>query len=435
MKLAYQLLERRRRSRGARRRLDPEAARYTAGMQQDDVGRLADWIIAAGLEGASEPALLSGFCRRARESGIPLAHVLVIIDTLHPILEGRAFRWRSERASEAEVIEYGSTREGEAAERWHRSPFYQLVQSGESKLRLNLAASGLRDYAGLDELRAQGMVDYLALIHRFAPEGTIGEMDCVYSAWATDLPGGFREEHIAALKRLSAALGLAIKSASLARINATLVETYLGRDPGRRVLGGAIARGIAEEIDAVVWYSDLRGYTRISDSAPPTQIIPFLNDYADAIISAILDQGGDVLKLIGDGTLAIFKAETPERGCACALMAAEKALGSVAALSAARAAAGLPATEMYLGLHAGTMFYGNIGSMSRLDFTVVGPAVNEASRIAAMCRSLEQPVLLSSAFVAAAGAAPRDRFVSVGRYALRGVARPQELYTLDLTAA
>jgi adenylate cyclase len=400
-------------------------------MADDDVARLCDWIVGGGLAGADESGLLSGLCQRAVAIGIPVAFVAVVVDTLHPILEGRAFRWRSDRPDQAEVIEYGSTREGEAAARWRSSAFYRLVQSGESMLRASLVAPDAPSYFTFDELRAEGMVDYLALVHRFAAEGAIGEMDCVYSSWATDAAAGFSANDIGALKRLSAALGLAVKSASLARIAATLVETYLGRDPGRRVLGGAIARGVAEEIEAVIWYSDLRGYTRISETAQPEQIIPLLNDYADAVITAVLEEEGDVLKLIGDGTLAIFKADAREHACARALAAAARARRNVAELNEARTAAGLPVTEIYLGLHAGTMFYGNIGSANRLDFTVVGPAVNEASRIAAMCRSIERPVLVSSAFRAAAGEAARARLVSVGRYALRGVARPQELYTLD----
>jgi adenylate cyclase len=210
-----------------------------------------------------------------------------------------------------------------------------------------------------------------------------------------------------------------------------LVETYLGRDAGQRVLRGSIIRGIADKISAVIWYSDLRGYTRISDGARPAEIIPFLNDYADAVISAVHGAGGDVLKLIGDGVLAIFKVDAPEDACRRALAAAEATRRNVSALNARRDGEGQPTTEVYLGLHVGQMFYGNIGSTNRLDFTVVGPAVNEASRIAAMCRSVEQSVLLSSAFVAAAGESERRSFVSVGRFALRGVGRPQELFTLD----
>jgi adenylate cyclase len=220
-----------------------------------------------------------------------------------------------------------------------------------------------------------------------------------------------------------------VKSASLGRVAGTLVETYLGRDPGRRVLQGRIKRGVPERIEAVLWFSDLRGYTRLSDTATPEEIIPLLNHYADAVISAIHDEGGDVLKLIGDGTLAIFTSEDRGRACEAALAAAANARRGVAEANLDRGALGLPVTEIYLGLHIGDVFYGNIGSKERLDFTVIGPAVNEVSRIAAMCRSVEQPLLVSTAFASAMGDA-RSRLISVGRYALRGVQRPQELFTI-----
>jgi adenylate cyclase len=210
------------------------------------------------------------------------------------------------------------------------------------------------------------------------------------------------------------------------------MKTYLGRDAARRVLSGRIMRGVADRIDTVIWFADLRGFTRITDSAPE-QVIPLLNDYADVIVSAIYAQGGDVLKLIGDGILAIFAAADRAHACAAALAAATAARNEVAALNRRRAHDGLPVTDMYLGLHVGEVFYGNVGSTERLDFTVVGPAVNEASRIAAMCRSVEQPMLVSGAFANVDGM--RGRLVSVGRYALRGVARPQELFTLDSAQA
>jgi adenylate cyclase len=208
----------------------------------------------------------------------------------------------------------------------------------------------------------------------------------------------------------------------------TLMATYLGRDAGKRVLGGRIMRGIAEQIDAVIWFSDLRGFTRITDTAPE-QVIPLLNDYSDVIVSAIHEHGGDVLKLIGDGTLAIFTAEDRMHACSAALSAAIAARRGVAELKKRRAAGGMPVTEMYLGLHVGEVFYGNVGSRERLDFTVIGPAVNEASRITAMCRSLDQPVLVSASFAHVGDM--KCRLVSVGRYALRGVSHPQELFTLD----
>jgi adenylate cyclase len=223
-------------------------------------------------------------------------------------------------------------------------------------------------------------------------------------------------------------LALAIKAVSLVRMTRTLMETYLGRDAGQRVLKGRIVRGIAERMDAVVWFSDLRGFTRITDTAPE-EVIPLLNDYADVIVSAIEEYGGDVLKLIGDGTLAIFTAEDRSRACEAALSAALAARRGVAELNTRRGVHGQPVTDMYLGLHVGKVFYGNVGSRERLDFTVLGPAVNEASRIAAMCRSVDQPVLLSAAFAEVDDI--KRRLVSVGRYALRGVKRPQELFTID----
>jgi adenylate cyclase len=162
---------------------------------------------------------------------------------------------------------------------------------------------------------------------------------------------------------------------------------------------------------------------------PAAQVIPMLNDYSDAIVSAIHAHDGDVVKLIGDGTLAIFTAEDRMHACSAALSAAIAARQSVAELKKHRALDGKPVTDMYLGLHVGEVFYGNVGSRERLDSTVIGPAVNEANRIAAMCRSVDQPVLMSAAFADVGNI--KRRLVSVGRYALRGVAHPQKLFTID----
>jgi adenylate cyclase len=275
------------------------------------------------------------------------------------------------------------------------------------------------------------MTDYVAVINRFAAAGVIGEMDGVYSSWATATPDGFSDNDIAALERLVPYLALAIKSVSLVRMTGTLMQTYLGRDAGQRVLSGRILRGVADTIQAVIWFSDLRGFTRITDTAPK-QVIPLLNAYSDVIVSAIHEHGGDVLKLISDATLAIFAAEDRTHAANAALSAAIAAREGIHALNKRRELDGEPVTDMYLGLHAGEVFYGNIGSRERLDFTVIGPAVNEVVRIAAMCRSVDQPVLTSSAF--ANVDAVRRRLVSVGRYALRGVSHAQELFALDPTA-
>jgi len=437
-------------------------------MNEKLFSELSAWLTQAGLAGTPETDIVSGFCDRCVAAGIPLGRAHVFIDTLHPVHEGRLFRW-GYGPDESPVHEYGRTGlEGldasgpvghfvqraihlaaatggthvmvdksvghsvsldvQATDTWRRSPFYNMLQTGDSLLRRRLDADTKDEFSMLPDWLAAGMTDYVAIITRFAADGIIGEMDGVYTSWGTRAPDGFSDGQIGALSRIAPYLALAIKSVALARMTQTLMETYLGRDAGRRVLGGLIVRGIAEQIDAVVWFSDLRGFTRITDTAPE-HVIPLLNDYSDAVFLAIDKHGGDVLKLIGDGTLAIFTAEDRMHACSAALSAAIAARRAVAELKKRRAAAGKPVTDMYLGLHVGEVVYGNVGSRERLDFTVIGPAVNEASRIAAMCRSIDQPVLISASFAEVGDI--RRRLVSVGRYALRGVSHPQELFTLD----
>ena len=398
-------------------------------MKESDFNELSRWITEAGLAGRSEIAMLEGFCDRLGAAGLPLAFAVVVADTLHPIHEGHAIRWYRDKP-ETTIVEYGPTTEGQAAESWRRSAFYRLFSTNESYLRRRLTPEAEAEFPGLKGNRDEGMTDYVAIMNRFAAEGVIGEADCVFTAWTSDKPDGFSDEDLTDLQRLAPFLAIAVKCATLAGIAQTLVQTYLGRDAGQRVLAGRIGRGVAERIDAVLWFSDLRGYTRISDTAEPEQIIPLLNDYAEAVISAVQEQGGDVLKLIGDGVLAIFAAGDREQGCRSAIAAAKAAGAATRVLNEKRTAENLPTTSIYLGLHVGEVFFGNIGSKNRLDFTVVGPAVNEVSRIAAMCRSVEQKVLMSSAFAAALGG-HGPRLASVGRFALRGVSQAQDLYTVE----
>ena len=399
--------------------------------RSSSLSRLHTWLTEAALAGQSETALLDGFCRRALDNGVPIARATVMIDTLHPVHEGRAFFWRRDGGeAQTQLVEYGPTGEGEAAEAWHRSVLFHLLQTGGSLFRVRFHAGENADFPTLAQMRGEGMTDVAAMVTRFPRSGVIGEMDSLYSYWATDRPRGFEDAHVEAIAGLMPMLALAVKCVSLARIAGTLVETYLGRDPGRRVLKGLIRRGVTERISAVLWYSDLRGFTGITDRSPPEQVIPLLNDYAQAVITAIHDNGGDVLKLIGDGTLAIFTASA-EAACRSAIAAHDALRQRVAQLNQRRRRDRVPTTEVYLGLHIGEVFYGNIGSDERLDCTVVGPAVNEVARIAAMCRSAERNVLLSPALAQAVATPERGRLVSVGRFALRGVERPQELFTLD----
>ena len=398
-------------------------------MDATGIERISAAIVARGLAGQSELALLHGFCADCAAAGLDLAIAAAVIDTLHPIHEGRVFHWRADGAVEEDVSEYSSATYSE--DNWRRSVFYHLLERGGDELRRRIDGVTVRDFSYLDRLHDQGQTDFVAFLQRFDREGVIGEMDCIFTQWTTARPGGFTDIELAAMRRLVPLLALALKSTSLARVAETLAEVYLGRDAGTRVLNGRIVRGVADRINAVLWYSDLKDFTTLTDASPPDEVIPLLNDYADAVVSAVHDKGGDVLKLIGDGVLAIFGGDDPAETCRRALLAEAKMRHRVAELSAQRRQDGRPVASVNLGLHIGDVFYGNIGSRTRLDFTVIGPAVNEVSRIVALCRSVDRNILLSSDFVAATPEPERSKLVSVGRFALRGVSRAQDLYTID----
>ena len=393
--------------------------------------QLVNWLVSQGLTGLPENDLLRGFCERCRAGGLELSRGLVFIDTLHPIFEGRGFRWIDVESDEADRFEYRSTSEGAAAENWRRTIFYRMLEHGHDEMGIDLLDAGSLDFSLIDELAGQGHRHFVAFVHRFGEAGTIGQMDCVYSYWLTRKPDGFGEQGLAALRDLVPVLGLAIKSGAQVEIARTLGRVYLGRDASEQVLRGKISRGVTERIKAVLWFSDLRGSTAISESIGPDEIIPFLNDYAQAAIDTIHDEGGDVLKLMGDGVLAMFTGEDMAVAKRAALRAEHRFRHNMAALNVRRAAEGRPTTSAYVGLHVGEVFYGNIGSEDRLDFTVVGPAVNEVSRIASMCRSVDRELLASSDFRSGLDAAGQRYLVSTGRFALRGIGRAQDLYTLD----
>jgi adenylate cyclase len=247
---------------------------------------------------------------------------------------------------------------------------------------------------------------------------------------------GFSDAAIATIRRLSPVLALALKCQALHGISATVAETYLGRNAAAQVMQGKILRGVASEIEAVLWSSDLMGFTALSEALQPPELIPFLNAYSGALVAAIDGEGGDVLKFMGDGVLAIFPVEgDPAAACRAALRAEREARRRIAELNAERAKGAQRTTDFYLALHLGRVYFGNIGSSDRLDFTVIGPAVNEASRIMALCSSVRRPLLLSARFAeTVAGGADEEGadlpLASVGRFALKGVSGAQHLYTL-----
>jgi len=390
---------------------------------------LTNWLVSQGLTGLPENDLIRGFCERCGAAGLDLSRSMVFIDTLHPIFEGRGFRWNDSETNESDSFEYGPT--GDNDDGWRRSVFYHMLERGHDELLLDLAHPASLDFSRVPELIENGHRHMLGFVHRFGETGALGQMDCFYSYWMTRRDEGFNEAELTALRDLVPVLGLVIKSAQQVDIVRTLGRVYLGRDASERVLHGKISRGVTEQINAVLWFSDLRGSTSITESISPDEIIPFLNDYAQAVIDAVHDSGGDVLKLIGDGVLAMFTGENLGHAKRAALRAEHRFRLNMIALNARRGAEGRAVTSAYVGLHVGEVFYGNIGHDDRLDFTVVGPAVNEVSRISSMCRSVDRETLVSAAFRDGLDAAGQHYLVSTGRFALRGIGRAQDLYTLE----
>jgi adenylate cyclase len=391
---------------------------------------IGEWIVSATLGGTNEIGILAGIGQRLNAAGVPVVRISVATDLLDPTFDGRGVRWLRDEGGLEET--FARDDEGTIVTvDFPRSPFGFLLRSGKPTLRRRLDATYERgEFSMLDRFQDQGITDYIAFSVRVGESMQIGGAGGMTGSWTTDAPGGFGDAQVEMLAGLMPLLTLSILLQTTHRDTRTLLTTYLGRHAADRVLAGNIVRGRAEPIRAVVWFSDLVGFTRISDNTSPEHVLALLNDYAQAQIEAIEAHAGHVLKFIGDGLLAIFPDDDSTKACARALDAAVKMRKQVAKLNVKRAAQDLPITDTHLALHLGELLYGNLGGPRRLDFTVLGSAVNEAARIEALCASLDQKVIVSWAFHEAAGDA-RNRLVSLGRYAMKGVARPQELFTLD----
>lgn len=393
---------------------------------------LKDWLVAASLKGIGDVALIQGFCERMVTQGVPLFRVFVGSEVLHPTTEARALRWR--RGAAAVDLEAARGRGLRSNEAWRNSPFFVLVEGGKTELRVRLDDPAfLAQFPSLAERQEEGITEYAAFMTPLDGMVRFGEVAAIYTSFATDHASGFSDPQFALLRDIMPTLALALHTQRMAMAGRTILTTYLGADAAQRVLAGNIVRGQADSIRAVIWSSDLTGFTRVADKIPADQMLALLNAYAEVVVDTVEAKGGDVLKFIGDGILAIFRGSDAVTACGRALDAAHAMLGRVDALSAERHFAELPVTGVTLALHVGEVLYGNFGSATRLDFTVLGPAVNETERIAALSRTIEQRVIVSSAFAAECGAR-RAELVSLGRYALRGVDRPQELFTFDADA-
>jgi adenylate cyclase len=396
------------------------------------------WAVREGLRGAAAHELFDGYCQRLVIEGAPLWRAHVAMETLHPQWSGYGYTWRRDlNAIEPQQYPHGSIREPIFV----TSPLYDLVRrahDGEDNpsMRRRLEAGPeQRDFPILQEFFAAGATDYFAHLFEFANGDRAQGTGIVYS-FSTDRKGGFGDDDTTLMEATLPALSLAMKAHAGYVIASGLLGTYLGEDAGRRVHAGAIERGSVDTLRAVLWYADIRGFTPISDAAPGPVIVDLLNDVFEILTASLRPRGGQVLKFIGDGMLATFSFEEATRAETCrrTLDAAIEAMANIDALNTARAAAGFPVASVDLALHIGEVLYGNVGATDRLDFTVIGPAINEVARIEALCEPLGRAVLVSAEFVAAIMGG-ETRLESLGRHALRGVRDRKEIFALDLDIA
>ncbi len=413
---------------GLERAVADEATMLTS-VHRPEISRITDWLVEQGLLRTSFEHLVEGYCERLVALGVPIWRGYVSAQTLHPRFRGMGCSWRADQGISTDVYIHQLT----PAEGYLSSPFKRMVDLGVNDLRVRLDVNEPIEFPLLEEFRQGGATDYLAQRTWFGLNGTLDDKKTgLISSWTTKAPGGFTERDLAALRHLMPRLALALQARLGHDIAVNLLDTYVGPEAGRRILNGEIRRGMLEVIKAVIFYADLRGFTANADRLARDVVVEMLNAYFDCLVPNVDAFGGQVLKFLGDGLLATFplNGRPAAEVCELALDAAAKTLGEVRALSAERARAEQPIMDLDLVLHLGAVYYGNVGSTARLDFTVIGPAVNEAARIEALCGQHDRNLLISEAFARAASQSA-DRLVSIGRYALRGVRSAQSLYTLD----
>ncbi|MBR0872912.1 adenylate/guanylate cyclase domain-containing protein [Bradyrhizobium tropiciagri] len=364
--------------------------------------------------------IFAELCVRLQQAGIPVKRATMNLLIHHPQWLGARINW-SNGMREAAItrVDYDVQERSE----YIGSPVYEVHQgAAEVRERLDQDPSQRRKHALYDELRALGMTDYVAwpLYH------TLGKRHAV--TFATDRAGGFDDAHVAALSSLLPVLALVSEIRMKNRLARTLLETYVGTHAGELILAGATRRGSGTTVRAAIMICDLRDFTRISDNWPRDDVIDLLNDYFDAMSEPIVRHGGEILKFIGDGLLAIFPLSDP-KACANLLKAVSEAREAMAALSEKNSMMGRAPMNYGIGVHVGDVMYGNIGSRSRLDFTVIGPAVNMASRLETLTKQLKRTVLLSRAFADFVDG--EFKLEHVGEHPVRGFSEPIELFAFN----
>lgn len=385
-------------------------------MKPSSVPDIQAWLLGARHVDDGGASLMTSLVQLVREHGLPLWRASFILMTRHPELVWRTVQWTE--AEGVKTIERSRATLDEPF--FQRSPI-ALLRGGSPPIHVRLEGGPL-PFPICEDLRAQGGTDYFVQ----GLPGSNGEIS--YISWATRDPAGFSDDAVVALTTLTPHLAQRIELESAYHGTRALLEVYLGRNAGQRVVAGGFRRGSGELIEAAIWFCDLRGFTSLSDERSPQDVVKTLDEYFDCVAGAVMQGGGEVLKFIGDATLAIFPAaEDAPSACRRALAAAEHALAALDRVNAARAERQEPPLAIGVALHLGQVMYGNIGAKDRLDFTVISSSVNEACRLEALCKTLRTPLALSQAFV---DAARPDGIVDLGLHALKGVRAPLRVFTL-----
>ncbi|MGW1424999.1 adenylate/guanylate cyclase domain-containing protein [Bradyrhizobium manausense] len=391
--------------------------KFPAATQADGV---VDWLTNGTRDQRFIDNIFAEMCIRLQQAGVPLKRSTLHVRIQHPQWLGARFMW-SDGMREAEIGRVDFDVMGRPE--FIGSPANEMFD-GAIEVRENLEQDPAlgRKHALYDEMRASGLTDYVAwpLYH------TLGKRHLI--TFATDRPGGFDDTHIAALKKVLPVLALVSEIRIKNRLARTLLETYVGAHAGELILAGATRRGTGTTVRAAIMICDLRDFTKISDNWPRDDVIDLLNDYFDAMSDPIARHGGEILKFIGDGLLAIFPLSQPN-ACANLLRAVTEARQAMAALNERNNGTGRAPLNYGIGVHVGDVMYGNIGSTTRLDFTVIGPAVNMASRLEALTKQIGKPVLLSRDF--AELVTPEFELERVGQHAVRGFNEPIELFAFQ----
>lgn len=391
----------------------------TGGRWPKDRSPILDWLLTDTREERFIDNILVEMCKRLKTSGVPVDRTTMHFRTQHPEWRGARILWRV-GMPEAEISTFGYDIEN--SPQFLQSPVNEIF-SGASEVRERLGGrpGWSAKYPLYEELRSEGLTDYVS----WPMDHTLGKRHAV--TFATAAPGGFRDHHIAAIRDLLPVLSMLTEIRLKNILARTLLQTYVGPRASEQILAGAIRRGSGMTVKAAVLICDLRDFTAISDLWPRDDVIELLNSYFDAMCEPIERHGGEILKFMGDGLLAIFPLDDP-KACQNLLVAIDEARTAIDALNESGELRVHEKLRYGIGVHVGDVMYGNIGSRKRLDFTVIGPVVNIASRLEELTKEVHRPVLLSSAFVELArGVETMDH---LGSFPLRGLGHEIEVYAL-----